>query len=106
MDEISSACTPAGDGCILAIGVTAGAQEDVFPAGFDPWRQAIRCRVTAPAVDGRANRAVLRLIADRLGVPSGDVTLVSGQTTSQKRVRVASRSCEVVVQALSAPGRT
>ena len=106
MDDISSACTPVADGCILAITVTAAAPEDVFPCGIDPWRHTIRCRVSAPAVDGRANRAVLRLIADRLGVPHGDVTLVSGQTSSQKRVKIGSRSCEEVVQLLSNAGVT
>jgi hypothetical protein len=40
--------------------------------------------VAAPAVDGAANQALLRLIADLLGVPRRDVRLLSGATARTK----------------------
>ncbi|HEX9833103.1 MAG TPA: DUF167 domain-containing protein [Mycobacterium sp.] len=39
-------------------------------------------------VDGKANEAVIRLLAEHLGVPRGDVQLVSGATSRLKRFRV------------------
>jgi uncharacterized protein len=49
---------------------------------------AILIRVHAPPVDGRANEAVCRLIAKRLGVASGAVRVVRGDTARDKVVRV------------------
>ncbi|OKH66806.1 hypothetical protein EB72_04590 [Mycobacterium sp. SWH-M1] len=40
------------------------------------------------AVDGQANEAVIRLLAEHLGVPRRRVTLVSGATSRLKRFRV------------------
>ncbi len=48
----------------------------------------LRVRVAAPPVDGAANRALLRLIADELGVPRGSVRLVSGESGRAKVVEV------------------
>ncbi|MCV7380922.1 hypothetical protein BST11_12570 [Mycobacterium alsense] len=44
--------------------------------------------VREPAVDGKANAAVTRLLADHLGLPKSRVALVSGATSRQKRFRV------------------
>jgi len=75
-------------GTVIAIEVSAGAKSDAFPAGYNEWRKAIGCRVTAPAAEGRANKAVVRLIAAALGVPASSVSIVSGQTSAQKRIRI------------------
>jgi uncharacterized protein (TIGR00251 family) len=45
-------------------------------------------RVTAPPVDGKANAALCRLIADRLGVARSRVEVVQGQTSRDKVVAV------------------
>jgi uncharacterized protein (TIGR00251 family) len=44
--------------------------------------------VTAPAVDGRANAAVIALLATQLGLRERDVTLVRGERTRQKLLDV------------------
>jgi uncharacterized protein len=50
---------------------------------------ALKVRVAAPPVDGAANKALLRLLADELGVPKGAVTLASGESSRTKVVDVA-----------------
>jgi uncharacterized protein len=45
--------------------------------------------VREPAADGRANEAVIRLLAAHLHVPRSRVELVSGMTSRVKRFRVA-----------------
>ena len=45
-------------------------------------------RVAAPAFDGRANRALCRLLAKRLGVGPSSVTIVRGQRSRDKLVQV------------------
>jgi uncharacterized protein (TIGR00251 family) len=49
----------------------------------------LRVRVAAPPVDGRANEAVVLLLARLLNVPSRDVTVVAGATSRLKVIEVA-----------------
>ena len=44
--------------------------------------------VTAPPVDGEANRAVVEALARALGVPRTSVEVVRGDTSRRKTVRV------------------
>lgn len=48
----------------------------------------LRARVGAPAVEGAANNALVRLIADELGVARRDVRIVAGASSRQKLVVV------------------
>jgi uncharacterized protein (TIGR00251 family) len=89
MSDISGALSEDRHGTVIAIEVTAGAKEAVFPSGYNEWRQSIGCRIPAPALEGRANKAVLSLIAGKLDVPASSVSIVSGAASSQKRVFVA-----------------
>lgn len=50
---------------------------------------ALKVRVAAPPVGGRANEALLALLAHDLGVKAEQVTLLSGETSRSKRVKVA-----------------
>lgn len=55
---------------------------------------AVLIRVSAPPVDGRANEAVCRLIAQRLGVARSAVQIVRGDGTRDKLVRIAGLSAD------------
>jgi uncharacterized protein (TIGR00251 family) len=50
--------------------------------------ETLRVRVSAPPVDGRANAALERLLADRLGLTRGTVLVVAGHSGRQKVVEV------------------
>ena len=48
--------------------------------------EALRVRLRAPPVDGKANEALLEFMAETLGIPARNLRLVSGETSRQKRV--------------------
>ena len=48
----------------------------------------LRCRVAAPAVEGAANEALIRLVARELGVPPSAIELVAGAKARRKILRV------------------
>ena len=58
----------------------------------------LRARVAAPPVEGAANQAILRLIADELGVPRRDVRLVAGAGGRTKVVVVDGVAPERVIE--------
>jgi hypothetical protein len=49
----------------------------------------LRVSVTAPPVEGKANEAVIRTLAEALGVPRSAVTILRGETGKRKTVRIA-----------------
>ena len=46
----------------------------------------LKVRVMAPAVEGAANNALIRLLADELGIARRDVRIVAGASSRQKLV--------------------
>jgi uncharacterized protein (TIGR00251 family) len=64
---------------------------------------AIKISLTAPPVDGAANKALLEFLAGALGMPRSSLSLVSGHTSRNKLVRVLGVSVEAAMRKL-APG--
>ncbi|MCB1648022.1 MAG: YggU family protein [Pseudomonadales bacterium] len=48
----------------------------------------IKIRITAPPVDGKANKHLIRFLAKQCRVPQERVTIMSGDTSKQKRIRI------------------
>jgi uncharacterized protein len=61
----------------------------------------LRARVSAPPVDGRANKALCRLIAERAGVAPSRVTVVRGAKSREKLVEVRGVDPEVLAARLA-----
>lgn len=49
---------------------------------------ALKIKLKAPPVDGKANAELCRFLAKTLGLPKSAVTLATGETARQKRVRI------------------
>src|SRR5439155_6217391 len=64
--------------------------------------EAWKVRVAAPAEGGRANEAVVRLLAETLSLPRDAVTLVSGHGARDKIVRLAGLDPTQIERRLSA----
>jgi len=55
---------------------------------------ALKIRVAAPPEGGKANREILELLAERLGLPAASVTLVSGAASPAKVVELLGITAE------------
>ncbi|TAJ44759.1 DUF167 domain-containing protein [Methanofollis fontis] len=100
MTVFTDAISGSDDHAVIALDVSAGAKKERFPAGYNEWRKAIVCHVSAPAVGGKANRAIIACVADALGVRTSAVSILSGATSTQKRVEVRGISRDSVAQIL------
>jgi uncharacterized protein (TIGR00251 family) len=78
-----------GDDVVVRVHVQPGAGRTAVAGRHG---DALKIKVAAPPQGGRANDAVLALMAEILGVSSGSVTIVSGASSRAKRVRVAGLS--------------
>ena len=55
---------------------------------------ALKIRVAAPALEGRANDALVEFIAKKLGIASGDVELATGAKSREKRFEIRARDAD------------
>jgi uncharacterized protein len=65
---------------------------------------ALKVALTAPPVEGAANKALLEFLAKLLGAPKSSVVLISGEGSRNKIVRVEGISAEDALRKLSAVG--
>jgi uncharacterized protein len=86
------------DGVILTIRVIPRAGRSGAAGTRD---NAFLIRLNAPPVEGAANTELIDLLADLLDVPKRNVTIVSGERSRLKRVRVIGVTAEYVAQRLS-----
>ncbi|MCG3127653.1 MAG: hypothetical protein CHACPFDD_02520 [Phycisphaerae bacterium] len=66
------------------------------------WDVALRVAVAAPAEGGKANDAVIALLADALRVRKADVSIVSGRSKPLKQVTISGLAIEAVRERIAA----
>ena len=86
---------------ILNIKVVPGAKRDRVVGMYG---DAIKLQVSAPPEGGKANLAVVEVLAEALGVKSHQVALLAGHAQPRKVVRVEGLSDDEVRQRLGLAG--
>lgn len=76
-----------GSAVVLTVHAQPGAKQSAF-AGLHG--EALKVRLAAPAQDGKANRELCRFLAEAFGVAPSAVTLLAGESSRAKRVRIES----------------
>lgn len=64
---------------------------------------AVKIRLNAPPVEGRANQALVKFLARTLGVSRSQIEIVGGATSRHKRVRVSGVGLQVAQARLLPP---
>lgn len=89
-------------GTVLAVHVQPGAGRTEVVGRYG---EALKVRIAAPPAGNRANEAVVDLVASEFGIARGAVSVISGATSRQKRLRlegVDMRRAERVIDRLLA----
>jgi uncharacterized protein (TIGR00251 family) len=81
-----------GDGCVLDVSVSPNARRTQADGLHDG---ALRVRLAAPPVDGKANQALIDWLADALGCPKRAIELLRGQSARRKQLRIERPAGEV-----------
>ncbi len=87
MEDLEEAVRSQGDASLIDISVSPNAKHDEV-GDVDPWRRRLNLKVKAPPVQGKANRAIVSFFSKVLGVPEADVSIVSGERSGQKTIKV------------------
>ena len=88
-----------GDATVVAMHIQPGAKRSAICGMFG---DAVKVAVQAPPVDGKANSALREFLAEQLKIPTGKVTIVSGASGRDKRIRIAGITPEQTATALEA----
>lgn len=82
----------------MSLHVRPGAKKDATMGYFNG---RLKVSLAAPPVDGKANERLVRWLSKALGLPRSAVTLISGQTSREKRLLVKGVSLEALIKALT-----
>jgi uncharacterized protein (TIGR00251 family) len=63
---------------------------------------ALKLALTAPPVEGKANQACVKFLADLLDVPRSSITIAAGETSRNKLIRVSGLTAAQVAERLRA----
>jgi uncharacterized protein (TIGR00251 family) len=85
------------DGCTLSVRVHPGAKRNAITGFHDG---ALKISLTTPPTDGRANEALISILAERLSIPRSRISLISGATSRSKSLRITGKSAAEVQAAL------
>jgi len=86
MEKIDDIIKKHQDGTTLNLFVNSGSHNAMFPAGLNNWRRCIEINVSAPAKDNKANKEIIKTIADFFEKPINDVFIISGVKNKKKIV--------------------
>lgn len=89
-----------GDGVVLSLHIQPGAKKTEIVGLHGEF---LKIRLAAPPVDGKANAALIEFLAAKVSLGRTAVSLISGETSRAKRVRISGLSGEAARAAL-APG--
>lgn len=73
------------DGVIFKVYIQPKASKNSISGLHD---DALKIRLTAPPVDGAANKMCIQFLSKQLGIPKSDIEIVSGQTSRTKHIFV------------------
>lgn len=79
-------CSSVPGGVRLALQIQASAKKTEVIGVLD---DALKIKLCAQPIEGKANEALIRYLADALSVPRGAVTLTHGLTNKRKLLEIA-----------------
>lgn len=89
---------PAGEDVVLTLHIQPGAKKTEVAGTHG---EALKIRLAAPPVEGKANDCLVAFLAERFDVAKSRVMLEAGASSRAKRVRVTGVAAAAVLAALA-----
>jgi len=94
------AITATENGVIIDLKVTPGAGSTEVPSGYDASRNRIRAKVSAKAIDGKANKQLIRELSRLFRISPAQIRL-KGQASTRKSIELVGVSRDDAIRTLS-----
>jgi uncharacterized protein (TIGR00251 family) len=95
-------CGPVANGVRIFVQITPNAKKSEIIGVLD---DALKIKLQAQPIEGKANEALVRFLADLLNVPKSSVTITHGHTGRRKTIEITAGGLTVegVVAKLGSP---
>lgn len=84
IDELKSLINSSAEGFKLKIKVSANSKKNSLEFLDEEDDNLLKIKINKPAVDGKANKAIIEYLSDILNVPKSNITILNGEKSSQK----------------------
>lgn len=81
--ELKGLINSSADGYKLKIKVSANSKKNSLEF-LDDADSLLKIKVNKPAVDGKANKAIIEYLSDVLNIPKSNIIILNGEKSSQK----------------------
>ncbi len=96
MEKLDKIVKKHQDGVTFNLFVTTESQSILFPAGINKWRKCLEIKVCSPANNNKANKDVIKTIANYFEKPVNDVFILKGSKNRQKTIYVKGSSIDFI----------
>ena len=100
MCEFKKAIHKYRNGATLYLFVTPRSDRVVFPAGYDQWRKRVEIKVSSEAKENKANKEVIKEVAEYFNKSTRDISIISGEKSREKALFIKNVSIEFIVKKL------
>lgn len=85
IEDLKTKINSSQDGYKLKIKVCANSKKNSLEFPDDDLAEnIIKIKINKPAVDGKANKAILEYLSDILNIPKSNISFLNGEKSSQK----------------------
>ena len=100
MTDIDKFIEKHDDGALINLSVKPACNTIIFPSGFNNWRKRFEMQVKSPAIDNRANKDVIKTLADFFETPLNNIFVISGSKKKNKTVLIKGVTTKYVSERL------
>lgn len=86
-----------GDDVVIRVKAVPGASRDEIAGQLG---DRLKIRIAAAPEAGKANKAIIKLIAKKCAVKVNQITIESGHTSAEKNIRIATARAETIAESL------
>jgi len=88
--DFKEAIKPHPLGFVISFDIVTGSSRVSVPSGYNPWKKVMEARLTEKPFHGKANRQLIKALAELFNISTDQIEILSGQKSTKKAVLIKS----------------